>query len=114
MLSNCRDLTKREIDNFPIGLNSMTDSTQNRLANLTKSLMHDYESNKNRKTAQYKTTGKVIYDEYFPKHSKPILDQIDTVLAQHYGFTEEELDFIINYDIKYRMGRDVEDSNSDD
>jgi hypothetical protein len=28
------------------------------------------------------------------------------VLAQHYGFTDEELDFIINYDIKYRMGRD--------
>ena len=24
--------------------------------------------------------------------------------AKHYGFTEEELDFIINYDIKYRMG----------
>jgi hypothetical protein len=23
-----------------------------------------------------------------------------------YGFTDEELDFIINYDIKYRMGRD--------
>lgn len=31
-------------------------------------------------------------------------DEIDKVLAQHYGFTEEELDFIINYDIKYRMG----------
>jgi hypothetical protein len=30
----------------------------------------------------------------------------DRVLAQHYGFTDEELDFIINYDIKYRMGRD--------
>jgi hypothetical protein len=28
------------------------------------------------------------------------------VLAQHYGFTAEELDFIINYNIKYRMGRD--------
>ena len=26
----------------------------------------------------------------------------------HYGFTEEELDFIINYDIKYRMGVDTE------
>ena len=24
--------------------------------------------------------------------------------AKHYGFTDEELDFIINYDIKYRMG----------
>jgi hypothetical protein len=32
----------------------------------------------------------------------------DRVLAQHYGFTDEELDFIINYDIKYRMGRDSE------
>ena len=37
--------------------------------------------------------------------SKPIIDEIDTVLAEHYGFTDEELDFIINYDIKYRMGR---------
>ena len=27
--------------------------------------------------------------------------------ACHYGFTDEELDFIINYDIKYRMGQDV-------
>ncbi len=24
------------------------------------------------------------------------------------GFTEEELDFIINYDIKYRMGKGLE------
>lgn len=43
----------------------------------------------------------------YPKYSKQIIDQIDCVLAQHYGFTDEELDFIINYDIKYRMGRDV-------
>ena len=43
---------------------------------------------------------------FYFKESKPIIDEIDTVLAQHYGFTEEELDFIINYDIKYRMGRD--------
>jgi hypothetical protein len=34
-----------------------------------------------------------------------VIDQIDTLLARHYGFTEEELDFIINYDIKYRMGK---------
>ena len=40
--------------------------------------------------------------------SKPIIDEIDKVLAKHYGFTEEELDFIINYDIKYRMGDELE------
>jgi hypothetical protein len=47
--------------------------------------------------------------------SKPILDEIDRMLAVYYGFTEEELDFIPsarlragNYDINYRMGREAE------
>jgi hypothetical protein len=31
------------------------------------------------------------------------------VLASHYEFTAEELDFIINYDIKYRLGLDTGD-----
>ena len=41
-------------------------------------------------------------------------NQIDCLLAQHHGFTHEELDFIINYDIKYRMGKELnsgEDNN---
>ena len=29
------------------------------------------------------------------------------LVYQLYGFTEEELDFIINYDIKYRMGDEL-------
>ena len=41
-----------------------------------------------------------------PGPSKAIIDKIDRVLAQHYGFTDEELALIINYDIKYRMGRE--------
>jgi len=31
--------------------------------------------------------------------------------AKHYGFTDEELDFIVNYDIKYRMGAATNDSD---
>ena len=50
---------------------------------------------------------RIEYDELDASKSKPILDEIDRVLARHYGFTEEELDYIINYDIKYRMGRDA-------
>jgi hypothetical protein len=38
----------------------------------------------------------------------PGKDAFDRVLAQHYGFTDEELDFILNYDIKYRLGLDAE------
>jgi hypothetical protein len=29
------------------------------------------------------------------------------VLAQRSGFTDEQLDFIINYDIRYRMGDEL-------
>jgi hypothetical protein len=29
----------------------------------------------------------------------------DHVKNWHYGFTAKELDFIVNYDIKYRPGR---------
>lgn len=70
-------------------------------------LMIDLQSKKGRKVCNYKSTGRVEYDEYYPKLSKPIIDEIDKVLAKHYGFTEEELDFIINYDIKYRMGGEL-------
>ncbi|MEE1082711.1 MAG: DNA methyltransferase [Paludibacteraceae bacterium] len=55
----------------------------------------------------YKNKGSVRFAQFFPKLSKPIIDEIDKVLAKHYGFTEEELDFIINYDIKYRMGDEL-------
>lgn len=44
------------------------------------------------------------------KKQKKIYDGIDAVLAEHYGFTAEELDFIINYDIKYRMGKGSEEA----
>jgi len=47
------------------------------------------------------------YKSFVPKLSKPIIDEIDKVLAKHYNLTEEELDFIINYDIKYRMGDEL-------
>ena len=66
--------------------------------------MTNFNQHKTRKETLYKTTGKVIYDEFNQKPSKPIIDKIDHVLAEHYGCTDEELDFIINYDIKYRMG----------
>lgn len=60
-----------------------------------------------RRVYVYKATGRVEYDEFYMKKSKPIIDEIDKALAKHYGFTEEELDFIINYDIKYRMGDEL-------
>lgn len=68
--------------------------------------MVDYQKNKLLYTRVSKgiTT---VFDSFYPAKSKSIIDQIDTLLAKHYGFTDEELDFIINYDIKYRMGDEL-------
>jgi len=40
--------------------------------------------------------------------SKQLIDQVDQAMAQHYGFTDEQLDYIINYDIKYRAGKEAD------
>ena len=102
--SDCRHLNMREIVNFSFTPENLNQMQLIQLSKITEELMEDYRKHANRKETNYKTTSKVIYDEFFPRHSKSIIDKIDRVLAQHYRFTDEELDFIINYDIKYRMG----------
>ena len=99
--SDCRHLNSREIESFPI-FERKTD-----LNAILKELDSSYESNKCRKNTYYKATGNVVYDEYYPKLSKKVIDKLDVMLAESYGFTDEELDFIINYDIKYRMGDEL-------
>lgn len=103
--TDCRNLTKSFIDNFPCPTTLAVDES---LAVIGQSLFSDYELNRYKKDTYYKTTGRnVIYYEYYPKKSKCHIDQIDCNIALHYGFTDEELDFIINYDIKYRMGDEL-------
>ena len=36
-----------------------------------------------------------------------IIDKIDEIASHHYGLPEEEQDFIINYEIKYRLGKSL-------
>lgn len=100
IFSNCRDLVNREIYSFCVPACEIDRKT------ITE-LLADYHNKAYRKETYYKTTGKVIYDEYYPSKSKAFIDKVDKVLAKHYGFTEEELDFIINFNIKYRMGDEL-------
>lgn len=100
IVSNCRHLTNREFDSFYVSSSMVHDKALVRLKMaFERSLLH----NKQRVTTVNKSTGQIIQDFYYLKLSKSIIDEIDKVLAVHYHFTEEELDLIINYDIKYRM-----------
>ena len=108
VFSDCRHLNKREIDAFPIDLEAFAASDYiEQLVPMAHLLMNDLKKNSEKRTMRFQHDTLTVQCIY-PKASKPILDEIDRVLAKHYGFTNEELDFIINYDVKYRMGRDAE------
>ena len=100
--SDCYHLNKREVGEFPIDLSNK--DIASKVAPIAERLMADIKEKSRRRVYVYKTSGRVEYDEFYLKESKSIIDEIDRGLAQYYSFTDEELDFIINYDIKYRMG----------
>ena len=83
-------------------------STSTQLKQLKASLQRDLIANSVQKQIRTQA-GVITYQEFYPKLSKAIIDEIDAVLARHNGFTDEELDFIINYDIKYRLGADSDE-----
>ena len=75
---------------------------------LADALVDDLESNAEVRVRRIADGSERREVNYFVGKSKKLIDEIDRTLAQHYGFTDEELDFIINYDIKYRMGREAD------
>lgn len=107
--SSCQVVNRRDF-NFFIDFNSLEDNNLEHLVRLSEALQQDYQQNSHVIKRNYSKKGRNFTMEkqhFFIKYSKPIIDEIDKVLARHYGFTEEELDFIINYDIKYRMGDEL-------
>ena len=95
---DCWHLTKGDLNAFRIDFGQFSDTNRKSLIRLAKTLELHLEENK-----EFVGTKQTDY-EYYHKKSKHIIDDIDHVLAQHYNLTEEELDFIINYAIKYRKG----------
>jgi hypothetical protein len=103
--SDCRDLNEREIYSFTFSPTSLSRNERKQLESLSDKLIEDYKSKSKLKNTEYKTTGKVVYREFYPKLSKPIIDKIDNLIFAHYGFEEQEKEYIRNFDIKFRMGK---------
>ena len=99
-LTDARHIYPSDIAMFPVGLDNVTPLVE-KLSPLVDKLMDELQRNSERIVY-----GQAEVDQYYVSPCKPIIDEIDKVLAGHYSFTEGELDFIINYDIKYRMGRE--------
>ena len=105
--SDCYNLTKGDISK----IHYPEFEKKEIIIRLSKLLTISNYENCNITSYNYLDRGEVNFAQFYPKKSKSIIDEIDKVLAQHYGFTDEELDFIINYDIKYRMGKELEEED---
>jgi len=97
-LTDARHVYPSDIARLPIKL-PLSQQLLDKFYFLEEKLMTAYRKNSTRIVY-----GKAEVDQFSIAPCKPIIDEIDRLLAKHYGFTDEELDFIINYDIKYRMG----------
>jgi len=98
----------KDIYKYPCTYDKFSIKQKQKFESISLKLNEDLKINSQTKTRDQKKTGTVMLQTFFVGKSKSIIDEIDKVLAEHYGFTEEELDFIINYDIKYRMGKELD------
>ena len=108
--ASCQVINSRDF-NMPFDLLSLENKNFIKLSEIGKQLQEDYQLNSHSIERAYSKKGRdftMKKQHFYIKKSKSIIDEIDAILAKHYGFTDEELDFIINYDIKYRMGKELD------
>lgn len=74
-------------------------------------LNEDMTANATEKLITTKSGDEIEYDEISASKSKGMIDEADRRLAELYGFSHFEADYLINYDIKYRMGADEDGAN---
>lgn len=103
-----------DMDQFPISIENMDSKIIKVLSLLGEELSEDLARNSEVRTRNQTRTGLVELQTFFVPKSKPLIDKVDRVLSEHYPLSPNELDYIINYDIKYRMGDELfEEGDSD-
>lgn len=105
VLSDCEHINDDFVRRFPIPGNF----DEQEWAELGIGLTRAIQSSSKRKTIRTKQGHVIEYDEINAASERCMIDEIDQRLAAGFGFTDQELDFIINYDIKYRLGSDSPD-----
>lgn len=102
-----RDLKPADIQAFRVNDAILRDPTT---IELGQAYLDDLDENSVMLTREQRQTGTTQTQSFKTQRSKPIIDEIDRLLASHHRLSPQELDFIINYDIKYRMGADEDDA----
>ena len=101
--SDCFHLSDTLVCSFPVTQGIIEDIA---LIRLNEKLMEDLQTRAEKKTINTRDGDLISYAEHYASKSKLIIDEIDILLAERYGFSDEECDFIVNYDHKFRVGEE--------
>lgn len=104
LTTNGRDLNPTDLRSFPVSSKKLSPKARKKLIILAAELMSSYHKNKATKEKTSRSTGQVVYEEFYPRLSKDVLDEIDAVIYEELGLSDEQQDFLFNFEIKYRMG----------
>ena len=92
--SDWHNLRSSELEMFPIPYSSFSDEDLDDIKVLYDTYLDDLYKN-----SQITKTGLRCF---FARQSKIFIDSIDKFLGKKYGLTDEEINFLINYDYQYR------------
>jgi type I restriction-modification system DNA methylase subunit len=98
--SNCFDFTNQDFERFPIDLPKLNNYKQT-ILELYDKVVTDLEKNGEMVTYN-KANGPTRYFQYRARFTKPLFDNVDDLLGEIYGFTDEELNFVKTYDLRFR------------
>lgn len=92
-----------DLISVPIDLVRMDQRQRTALVEANQELMEDLRHNSRIMLREHKGGNNSRAQTFFPSLSKEHVDKIDSILAKHYGLTEEELDYVVNFEVKLRL-----------
>ena len=99
LFSDCYHVTRADVDMVPVPDSIMLDKRFHRLSD---ALVEDLERNAEVRIRRRADGSEQKEVNYLAGRSKHLMDRIDHLLAEHYGLSEEEVCYLVNYDAKYR------------
>ena len=97
--SNNLDIKNYELEIFPIPIDKLIEK-KIEIENIYNEYLIDLQNNSKIKQVNYSHVTE--YREYYARKSKHLIDKIDLAIQEAYSLTDEEINFIINYDLKFR------------
>lgn len=107
--SNNLDLKSYELEIFPIPIENFSQENIENIEGIYNEYLKDLHKHSKLKKVNYVHVSE--YREYYARYSKNIIDKIDMAIKEPYNLTDEEINFIINYDLKFRIDDDEEDKD---